>query len=59
MLSGDGIDPWEKKNANQTHRRVEMPIDPREKKAQIKPTDEMSNTLCDRRKGMVNKVLSA
>ena len=34
-------------------------IDPREKKAQIKPTDEMRNTLCDRRKGMVNKVLSA
>jgi hypothetical protein len=26
---------------------------------QIKPTEEMGNTLCDHRKGMVNKVLNA
>jgi hypothetical protein len=29
------------------------------KQSQIKPTDEMRNTLCDRRNGVVDKVLSA
>ena len=38
---------------------LSIPGREKKEKAQIKPTDEMGNTLCDRRKGMVNKVLSA
>ena len=53
------MDPWEKKKRKSNPPASEDAIDPREKKTQIKPTDEMGNTLCDRRNGVVNKGLSA
>ena len=47
------IDPGGKRGRSTT---VSGDVEPAEKKMQSKPTDEMRNTLCDRRNDMVNKV---